>query len=113
MQDLKTKKFDLKQIGQREAAIRAKKQADEAELVADTFIDFTNSSVADIDTFVATVTGCHRTLQQSAMRVFMTAIRRWAELHDAGRYDLRNEATCKLAKAIMEAVEDRDGLPFV
>jgi hypothetical protein len=47
------------------------------------------------------VTRTHRTLQQNSMKVFVACIRKWAGL-EANWYDLRNEATVKLSKRIVE-----------
>ena len=45
--------------------------------------------------------GCqHRTLQQSVMRVLVAVANHLATGYDEGRYDLRNEAACKLAVEI-------------
>ena len=43
----------------------------------------------------------HRTRQQMFAGFLVAAISRWAECHDAGKFDLRNEATCKLAHEIV------------
>jgi len=59
------------------------------------------------------VHGTHRTLQQNIMRVFIECIKLWAEDYKAGRYDLRNEATCKLAAEIVEKFRDEIYLPCV
>jgi hypothetical protein len=87
---------------------RMKEQAHDA---AQGVIDFTNCGCANMREFVDTVTGCHNTLQQNVMRVFMMCIKQWSE--KTRFVDGRNEATVKLAKAIMEAVADKDGLPFI
>lgn len=52
----------------------------------------------------------HRTLQQSTMRLFIAIIREWSQQE---YYDLRNEATIKLSKKIINALDDTDYLPFV
>ena len=65
--------------------------------------------------FAACVTSEHRTLQQGMMRLFTACIEKWAEQADKGQYDLRNEATVKLCKKIVEATGDKydRGLPLV
>ena len=61
--------------------------------------------------FVEVVTRAHRTLQQSAFRLFMACIKEWAT-HE--HYDARNEATVKLSKRIVEALGDEiDYTPFI
>jgi len=53
----------------------------------------------------------HRTLQQAAFRLVMS----WIRNHAEAKYgcDLRNEASVKLAKRIVEAVGDDAHLPYV
>lgn len=51
----------------------------------------------------------HRKLQQDSMRLFMWTFEEWARAYDAGRYDRRNEATCRMAKKIVEMVR-KEGL---
>lgn len=48
----------------------------------------------------------HRTLQQKCFNVFMDCISKWASAFDKGRYDLRNEFTCKTSKKIMEKLDN-------
>ena len=54
----------------------------------------------------------HRTLQQSAMGLFVAAIEAWASTDN---FDLRNEATVNLAKRIVENTGDKYDrmLPFI
>ena len=55
----------------------------------------------------------HRTLQQQEMRLFLIVIAHWAGLVD-GLYDLRNEATVKLAKRICATFDKYDrALPLI
>jgi hypothetical protein len=53
----------------------------------------------------------HRTHQQNLMRSFLVLVENWARDFDSGRYDARNEATCRLSKEIIE-IKDRY-LPFI
>ena len=69
------------------------------------FSDFVNNMCSDDQGFAEALMNDHRTLQQSAMRVFMLCIREWAKCNESGRYDGRNEYTCKLAAAIMKLPE--------
>lgn len=58
----------------------------------------------------------HRTRQQMFAGFLVAAISRWAECHDAGTFDLRNEATCKLAHEIVTRMGDdwpRNPLPYI
>jgi len=56
----------------------------------------------------------HRTLQQKIATLMMRSFTAWASLPD-GRYDLRNEATVKLAKTIVKSTEDQfyKSLPLI
>jgi hypothetical protein len=61
--------------------------------------------------FVEVVTRAHRTLQQSAFKLFMACIKEWAT-HEY--YDARNEATVKLSRRIVAALgDDVDSIPFI
>ena len=71
--------------------------------------DAVNSFSFNSKEFAQTICREHKTLQQSWMRVMMTCIE---ELAKQTNYDLRNEATVMMAKAIVEAVGDK-GLPLV
>lgn len=51
-------------------------------------------------------TRVHRTLQQKLMGLFVAVIASWAAKTEH-QYDLRNEATVKLAKRIIEATGDK------
>lgn len=78
---------------------------DEMAQVLDEFVNGANEN--HIQDFVAQVTKCtHRTLQQSIMRLFVATIEAWASLPES-RYDLRNEATIKLCKKIVQATGDK------
>lgn len=72
-----------------------------AETVANDILDFVNVLGFDADTFAETICHGHKTLQQSAMRLFVTTIRKMAEVTP----DARNEATVELAKKITEIAE--------
>ena len=73
---------------------------------------FANSYISSEEAFVDCVMRDHRTLQQGMFRLFVACIREWAKAYDEGRYDLRNEQTCKLCKRIVEKTDDLY-LPFV
>ena len=55
--------------------------------------------------FVDEVTNDHRTLQQSAMGLFLRTILRFAANHEAGFTDARNEETGRLAVSIRAGLE--------
>ena len=75
--------------------------------------DFVNNMTADEEGFAEAITNDHRTLQQSSMRVFMLCIKKWAACHESGRYDGRNEFTCKLAAEIMKLPDAEFAAPFI
>lgn len=77
------------------------------------FLDFVNNMTSDDEGFAEAVTSDHRTLQQSTMKIFPLCIKKWAEAHAAGRYDGRNEYTCKLAAEIMKIPEAQYAPPFI
>lgn len=55
----------------------------------------------------------HRTLQQSAFSTFMACIRTWAEMYEAGCYDLRNEETCRMSAEIVKLFGGDTYVPFI
>jgi len=55
----------------------------------------------------------HRTLQQNKMRLIVHMLLVWADQDREGWYDLRNEATVKLASKIVEAFKDDFHMPVV
>lgn len=79
-----------------------------AEL-ARAFADFVNgSSKKEVSAFVEELTSrTHRTLQQGSMGVMLRCIEAWAEAWAQNRFDLRNEATVKLAQRIVAATGDQ------
>jgi hypothetical protein len=64
----------------------------------------------DYEAFADSVTREHRTLQQQMFRAFLTCIAKWAEFLDSNT-DLRNEATVKYSRMIVELL-DREGELF-
>ncbi len=80
----------------------------EAEKLANNILDFVNSYVHDDKTFAETICRGHKTLQQSTMRLFVTTIRKMAEVYPDGR----NEAAVGLAKEIVK-IADSHPLPLV
>lgn len=54
----------------------------------------------------------HRTLQQNFTRLCIAWFLRLAQMEEEGSYDLRNEASCKLAKTLKPILEET-GLPMV
>jgi hypothetical protein len=55
----------------------------------------------------------HRTLQQNKMRLIVHMLQVWADQDRDGWYDLRNEATVKLASKIVDAFKDDFHMPVV
>lgn len=93
----------------------AKYERDGTEL-ADRVADFANAMCNEEEErkFVVAMTSMHRTLQQSFTRLIVLWFKQLAEMHDKGLYDLRNEASCKLAKEVMKLEESgKTSLPFV
>lgn len=76
--------------------------------LANDILDFVNTFGYDADMFAETIAHSHKTLQQSTMRLFITAIRKMAEVIP----DDRNAETVKLAKEIIEIADDYS-LPLI
>lgn len=72
----------------------------------DTLAHLVNSTDTHEKEFADEVMKLHPTLQQSVMDCFLSCIKLWAEKYDKGWYDLRNEQTCKVAKAIISNVDN-------
>jgi hypothetical protein len=66
-----------------------------------------------IKEFVDTMVCEHRTLQQTFTKLCVEWFKALAEDHNASRFDLRNEASCKLAKLIVELGVDKLAMPFI
>lgn len=62
--------------------------------LANDILDYVNNLACNEEIFAKTICGAHRTLQQSAMRLFIATICKMAE-NDT---DARNEASVELAK---------------
>jgi dGTP triphosphohydrolase len=78
---------------------------------ADLFSQLVNSSSRKTrDAAIGKMLRDHRTLQQGMMRFVMDYIEGMAEKQ---HFDLRNEASVKLAKAIMELPSDIRSLPLI
>lgn len=79
-----------------------------AEELANDILDFVNVFGCDEERFADTICRAHKTLQQSTMRLFITTIRKMAEVQP----DARNHNTVKLAKRI-SGIADEYSLPLV
>ncbi len=80
------------------------------EEMAEMLEEFANgASSKDMAAFTEKVTdGIHRTLQQKCMRLFVACIEAWASRAERpGLYDMRNEATVKLCKKMVDATGDK------
>jgi hypothetical protein len=83
---------------------------------AQAFENFLNgASKQDREEFAEYLTqNTHRTLQQGAMTLIGQCIQKWADCNDKGDFDLRNEATVKLCKAITDKFDKYSFyLPFI
>jgi len=58
----------------------------------------------DIEFFVTAMSREHRTLQQNFTRLCLRWFEVLAEMKENNYYDLRNEASCELAEAIIQGV---------
>ena len=82
--------------------------------LAKTMINMVNKmdSSDNEQAFVEEIINSHRTLQQSTGKLLLKVFAAWAEVHDSGYYDLRNEATVQLGKTITEATKDTP-IPYI
>ena len=62
--------------------------------------------------FVEVVAGEHRTLQQNMGHLVIALINHFAEAHEKGWHDARNEGICKLC-AELKPLADKAYLPFI
>lgn len=96
-----------------EEAVASQKRQAEVREVRDTFVRKILNSLSDeyTEEFVHQMTTEHRTLQQN----FTKLVVRWLQvLVDTERFDLRNEASIKLAKKLLEGKTEYDlALPLV
>ena len=87
-------------------------EENEAKKVVKQLSDFVNAYDHQGREFVEGVMKEHRTLQQSMFRLFMECIVTWSKL-SVEYYDLRNEATVKTSKKIMDALVEYYGVPLI
>lgn len=66
-------------------------------------------SGGDRHKFVDAMLREHRTLQQAFTKLVVD----WLKALSESRYDLRNEASVKLAQALVPVIEDMPGLPYI
>lgn len=91
----------LKTDFDRSKYLRDKKEYEEGVQIAKQLSSYANGMSKNPAGFVDAVTGDHRTLQQSMMRLFVECIYRWSEED----YDMRNEETVRLSKRIRTEME--------
>lgn len=90
-----------------------KKENEKVEAAAEAMSRFVNQMSHEPGDFVKRFTKEHRTLQQSFTAVCFAWIAHLANLEE-GQYDMRNEASVKAAKKIMEKFDQYDlALPFI
>ena len=78
---------------------------------ANDLLDYVNAYGYHDKEFAQTIAYAHPTLQQSAVRLFITTLREVAKRHPDGR----NEASVNAAKIMIAALEEAhaDCLPFI
>ena len=93
---------------------------DVAELVSKLMNNM--NSQYDEDLFVNEILLDHRTIQQGVAKLIFRMIVAWGEDGRAGRYDARNEMTCKISEKLLTILEEeyivfrnptRVSLPFI
>jgi len=88
----------------------------EMEKIAEDLMKVVNCMNNSSKDFVNVVCNDHRTLQQSAFRLFSNCIREWArQSENMSRYsDLRNEQTLKLSAKILKVLDEDDShIPLI
>lgn len=82
---------------------------------AQALANFSNtSSTQDLKDFADQLChGEHRTLQQTAMTLFVECMKVWAQANDTGMYDARNEATVRMSARIVNEFKDQLYFPFI
>lgn len=81
-----------------------------AIVAAESLASTVNELGFDEKAFAFALSNQHRTLQQNMMRAFLAFARQLADDYSNGNFDLRNEASCKLA---LEISKLDLGLPFI
>ena len=71
----------------------------------------------DVAEILEAVSRLHRTEQQNLGRLIFSLLGSWSRDYENGNYDARNEATCKMAfamvKGLPEDVRDNFWLPYI
>jgi len=93
-----------------ERHVREQEERDKGERLADEITDALNVMSGNKpfeEAFVEKI-ACrtHPTLQQGAAQLFLAVFKKWAEMGDENRFDLRNTDTIEAAKKIREALKD-------
>jgi hypothetical protein len=89
-------------------------KTDEAKLTATALSRFVNSYGNKVEDLVQHVAMDHRTLQQGVTRFCVAWLAECAKMQQTGNFDLRNEASVKLGKAVMEKTTPQErALPFI
>lgn len=70
------------------------------------FSNYVNNFSLKPKDFADEVMNCHRTLQQSMFNCMIECMRDWSEMYEKGRYDARNEDTCRLSNEIIKQFGD-------
>lgn len=74
--------------------------------VAEQLTDFLNSaSQQDVKDFTEAMMVEHRYLQEEAFKLFLKTCEEWSKMHDADRFDARNEFTVKTSKKITQLID--------
>ena len=87
----------------------------DARQLANQIADMVNTMCKDIITkdFVEEMSCQHRTLQQNFTRLCVNWLKELNKNYENGYYDLRNEASCKLANEIIKNCDEYLFLPCV
>lgn len=81
--------------------------------MAEAMSAFVNSFSIDEKGFIKEMANKHRTLQQSFTRLCWEWLKTLSAMYEKGNYDLRNEASCKLANKIVKQFKEEGYFPMV
>lgn len=108
--------YDLRQQRQAEAQAERQMQIDDAaKELAEQISRFVNAGGAECAKALGrAMANDHRTLVQTKIHTILAFTDRLTEDMADGRFDARNEAACKIATKMTEAVvEERQWIPYV
>lgn len=90
-----------------------RQRREQAKEVSDKIMQMVNGMRVSPKHIAEAMSYDHRTLQQCFTGICVAWFKKLAEMERTGNYDLRNEASVKLAKKLEHELADVEGLPFI